>query len=605
MVYSADTKERIRQAVDILQLATAYGMTLHPSGKLAKALCPWHPDTNPSLQFNPARQTYKCWVCGEGGDVFSLVMKLEGVGFPEALAMLAERAGVPLEHVPASLPEQRDIKNELYRAMAWAVNCFQRVFQSPEGEIARNYLLQRGLEPQTLEKFRIGFAPDAWDWLISQARSRGWKLETLEKVGLLSQRSSGSGYYDRFRGRVLFPIFDLQSRPVGLGGRVLPEFADAKAAKYINSPETTLFNKSHLLYGLDSARSAIQHAGAAVVVEGYTDCIMAQQFGVEQVVAVLGTALTERHLSLLRRFTERVILVLDGDEAGQRRANDLLELFVAQQMDLRVLTLPEGMDPCDYLLEYGADSFRQRLQSAPDALEHKFRSSTEHLDPKRDTYEVTAALEELLSILAKAPRLTETTTTQQRVKEQQILTRLADHFFLSEAELRQRLVELRRAGKRPQQQSKPQELPPAKPKQPWQEELLELLLQDAEAVKLVQTRVMPEQFTDPDLQTIYETMLHLRQAGELATLERLLMEFETPNLKRRLVDLDEESQRKLHLDFHQRLEALLQRIEEKHKDEYWKQAGEAMKQRKLEEQIELQLLQQRISERQASSGKQK
>lgn len=603
MVYSADTKERIRQAVDILDLATAYGMTLHHSGKQIKALCPWHPDTNPSLQFNPVRQTYKCWVCGEGGDLFSMVMKLEGVGFPEALKMLAERAGVPLEHVPASKPEQRDVKNELYRAMDWAVNCFQRAFQSTEGENARNYLLQRGLQPETLKKFRVGFAPDAWDWLISQARTHGLKLEALEKVGLLSPRSNGSGYYDRFRGRVLFPILDLQSRPVGLGGRVLPEFADAKSAKYINSPETALFNKSHLLYGLDAARSAIQHTGSAVVVEGYTDCTMAHQFGVEQVVAVLGTALTERHLALLRRFTDRVILVLDGDEAGQRRANDLLELFVAQQMDLRVLTLPDGMDPCDYLLQYGADRFRESLQSAPDALEHKFRKSTEHLDPKQDTYEVTAVLEELLGILAKAPRLTETTTTQQRVKEQQILTRLADHFFLNEAELRQRLVELRRSGKRRyQEESKPVEVLNPRTKQPWQEELLELLLQDAEAVKRVQLRVLPEQFSDQDLQSIYETMLHLTQAGELATMERLLMEFETPNLKRRLVDLDEQSQRKLHLDFHQRLEGLLQRLEQKQQEESRRQAQQSMKQRKLDEQIELQLLQQAIRERRASSG---
>ncbi len=227
----------------------------------------------------------------------------------------------------------------------------------------------------------------------------------LERIGLITRRKQGPGYYDRFRGRVLFPIFDSQGRAVGTGGRVLPQLAAPEVAKYVNSPETPLFSKSNLLYGLNVARDAIRKTGTALVMEGYTDCIAAHQFGFQNAVAVLGTALGASHVQLLRRFADRVrvVLVLDGDEAGRKRDKEVLELFVAANVDLRVLTLPDQADPADFLAAHGAEKFAALVDGAVDALGHAFRASTEGVDLQADLHASTQALEYLAGIIAKAP----------------------------------------------------------------------------------------------------------------------------------------------------------------------------------------------------------
>ena len=237
----------------------------------------------------------------------------------------------------------------------------QCLLLAPEAEAARRYVEERGLTPQSVERFGLGFSPDGWQWLLDRARGKGFSPQVLEAVGLCGRSPNTGRYYDRFRGRLIFPIRDVQGRTIAFGGRILPGAAGDNPAKYVNSPETKLFSKSDNLYALDLARQPIAKMRDGekeiVVVEGYTDVIMAHQVGVDHVVAVLGTALGPRHIQLLRRFVDRVILVLDGDEAGQRRTNEILELFVAAQIDLRILTLPEELDPCEFLLERGAETF--------------------------------------------------------------------------------------------------------------------------------------------------------------------------------------------------------------------------------------------------------
>ena len=370
---SFDAKEQVRQAIDIVDLLGKYNLQLRRQGRGYVTHCPWHDDTRPSLQVNPERQSWKCWPCDIGGDIFSFVMKMEGVDFPEALAMLADRAGIKLQkpsrgdgpsasgarrRVPAPRAGGID-KRTLYKAAAWVERQYHEcLLHSPEAEPARKYFQDRGITAESIERFQLGFAPLDRDWILKQAGGRTGtpsRAKVLETIGVLRRSSAGGSLYDLFRGRGLFAIRDAQGRPVGMGGRLLPGVETFLPGKYVNSPETPLFRKSHLLYGLDLAKEAIHKSKSktALVMEGYTDVIIAHQFGFNNAVAVLGVALGETHIKILKRFVDRIILVLDGDEAGQKRANEVLELFVAQQVDLRILTLPDDLDPCDFLQQRG------------------------------------------------------------------------------------------------------------------------------------------------------------------------------------------------------------------------------------------------------------
>ncbi len=544
---SFDVKDQVRQATDIVDLVGRY-LQLRRQGRQYVALCPWHDDSRPSLQVNPERQSFKCWVCDIGGDVFSFLMQIEGVEFREALEMLADRANISLRRPQprgGSGGEAPVDKRTLYAAMAWAEGLYHDcLLRSPAAEPARRYLHRRQITPESLERFHLGFAPPEWNWLQSRASKSPFSLKTLETVGLIA-RSAGGKLYDRFRGRVLFSIRDTQSRPIAFGGRILPEMGAENAAKYVNSPETSLFTKSNHLYALDMARNALRRSHTALVMEGYTDCIVAHQQGFEDAVAVLGTALGENHVRLLKRFADRIVLVLDGDEAGRRRANEVLELFVAEQADLRILTLPSGTDPCDFLLEQGAAAFAELLQrEAVDALEHAFRAHTQGIDLARDIHAASEALERLVAIVARAPRLKDDTTAEARFREQKVLQRLAATFRVPEEDVRRRLTELRRGrgGKTP--------TPPARrggPDRPtgptrivpWERALLELLVAHPELIGRAAGAVAAEHLASPPCRRIYETSCRLMAAGVVPDFDRLLLEFEQAEIKNLLVELDE------------------------------------------------------------------
>jgi len=553
--FSLDTKEQVRQAIDIVDLVGSY-VPLRRQGRGYVALCPWHDDTRPSLQVNPERQSFKCWVCDIGGDVFSFVMKMENVEFREALEMLAERAGIELaprrrestgSGPPPDSPEAkaRD-KKTLYRAMAWAEGQYHRALvNSPEAEPARQYLKERGLSSKSIERFHLGFAPAGADWILRQAEGGTSPRQVLEAIGVLVSRGDGT-QYDRFRGRLLFSIRDAQGRPVGFGGRVLPEVDCATpAAKYVNSPETLLFTKSRLLYGLDAAKEAIRHDKdrAVLVMEGYTDVIMAHQHGFENAVAVLGTALGPQHVQILKRFADRVVLVLDGDEAGQKRAAEVLELFVAQEVDLHILTLPEASDPCEFLQERGADAFRDLLHGeAVDALEHALRTVTQGVDLAGDVHGASQALDRMVALLAKAPR----PTGQNRFREEKILSRLATSFGVGEADIRARLTQLRRREHKPvhasRAESSPREpvarLEELHQRAPSQCELVELIVAFPQLLAEARQVFTAQQMTEPPLRRIYETSCRLADEGELPNFDRLMLEFDQAGIKSLLVELE-------------------------------------------------------------------
>ncbi|QDV73414.1 DNA primase [Botrimarina mediterranea] len=550
-----DAKERVRQATDIVDLVGSY-LQLRRQGRGYVGLCPWHDDSKPSFQVNPDRQSFKCWVCDIGGDVFSFLMKMDGLEFREALEQLADRAGIELR--PAQ-PGQRiepgspGDKKTLLAAMAWAVERYHHcLLEAQQAEPARAYLAERGVSAEAIQRFRIGFAPQGWDWLLKQGPGAGYSPAVLERVNLIASRSSGDGYYDQFRGRVLFPIRDVRGRPVAIGGRIIPQLAEAEArpdykpAKYVNSSETPIYSKSHTLYALDLAKEGSSQLSELVVVEGYTDVIACHQAGVTNVVACCGTAMGEGHLKLVRRFTDRLVLVLDGDEAGRRRASELLELFIASPIDLRILTLPGRLDPCDFVASHGSDKFADLVAQAPDALEHKLQSVTNGMVLSADnTHAATRAAEQMLATLARTRPLLGEAPSAFFLREQSIVGRLSRRLRLPEESLRKRLSELRQsADSKPLVAARVEAIEDAAPRRvratelpSWEREAIELmLLGDDFAQKLTQD--LDEVDFHGAARELFVAFRDAALAGE-ATYEHLMSIIEDEPLKMLLIEIDE------------------------------------------------------------------
>jgi len=586
-----ETKERIKQATDIVDLVGSY-LPLRREGRGFKALCPWHDDSRPSLQVNPERQSFRCWVCDIGGDIFSFIMRMEGVEFPEALRMLADRANISLIDTNTGNAAQADDKRLLFQAMAWVDEQYHNyLLTAPVADAARQYLADRHITADSIRKFQLGFAPDEWSWLLERAQKSAYSAAMLEKIGVISRRRQGPGYYDRFKGRVMFPIFDAQSRAVGTGGRVLPQLAAADAAKYVNSPETPLFSKSKLLYGLNHARDAIRRTGVALVTEGYTDCIVAHQFGFDNSVAVLGTALGEAHIQLLRRYADRirVVLVLDGDEAGRRRAKEVLELFVSANVDLRVLTLPDNSDPADYLLAHGAEAFRQLTEIASDALEHAFHTATEGIDLQADLHAATTALEQLVATIAKAPRLRADTQVEDRLREEKFLQRLAGDFRVPEGQVRELMTQMRRkTATRREVAATPASV--WEKNDPLERELLEIVLQDPQSIRRIANAVQPAQFVGTACRDVYSRCVALWSSGVLPEFGRLLLEIDDPVVKTLLVELDETGRAKATAERDARLQDVLAGFERRQREQVLRGRTAALRDRQLDEEDSLAVL---------------
>jgi DNA primase len=460
-----DLKKQVKAASDILDVISGY-IPVQSVGKQIKCVCPFHNDTRPSMQIDRKWQNYHCWSCGAKGDVFTFVEKFEKVGFLEALAILARRAAIAMD-TTTSPDEAR--KLQLFEVVRWAQQKFQhQLLESPETAAARKYLGERQLAGPTVREFGLGFAPLDADWLVKLADHDGISRESLTEVGILALRDENRGHYCRFRDRIMFPIRDAQGRTVGFGGRIMPDSPyAARGPKYYNSPDSPLFNKSELLYGIDKARHAGASAGCLAVVEGYTDVMLAHQSGVANVVATMGTALNTRHVTQLRRFVPRVVLVYDADEGGNTGVDRALEIFVSQDVELAVATLPDGLDPADLLvLPDGVDTFRAALTSAVDALEFKLNQLLKKYESPT-VNDCLQMLDTVLSIIATAPAVQNKVTPEQDLnltpKQELILTRIAQRLRLDLKTVRRRLKELvqqaRRSQKRDAGRAEPQPTP--------------------------------------------------------------------------------------------------------------------------------------------------
>ena len=345
--------DQVRQAADIVDIASQY-TTLRRRGRKHVGLCPFHSEKDPSFTVDSEKQLFHCFGCGVGGDVFTLVMEKENLTFPEALNYLAERFHIPLPQKSKLSPELQKLEEKVYAINETALAFFRRsLFQKGEGEAALAYLKKRDLSGETIEALKIGYAPNSWNALMGYFQGRGTEPALLEKAGLVLPGQKKPEYYDRFRGRVIFPIFGLTGKVVAFGGRTI---ADADP-KYLNSPDTPVYSKGKVLYGLNWTKEAVREAGELILVEGYTDFASLYQAGIRNVAASLGTALTIHQVALARRFAPRIIINYDGDTAGQNAAFRAVPLCFETGVQTQVLVLPQLLDPDGFIRKHGRQPY--------------------------------------------------------------------------------------------------------------------------------------------------------------------------------------------------------------------------------------------------------
>jgi len=418
--------DEVKQRLDIVDVVGQY-VQLQKAGRNYRALCPFHAERTPSFFVSPERQSWHCFgACGTGGDILSFVMKKENLEFGEALRLLAERAGVTLAE---QRPEEEAERNRLREANEAAASFYHRALLSSEaGQTAKHYLEERGQDLKTIQDFQLGYSPSGWDSLCQHLRERGYRDEELVAAGLAVEGERG--LRDLFHQRIMFPITDMRGRVVGFGGRSLPiEGQEETQPKYLNTPQTAGFDKGSLLYALDKAKEEIRRQGLAVIVEGYTDAIAAHQHGFPNVVASMGTALTERQARLLKRFSRDVVLALDADTAGQEATLRAVEYQDILGRDIRVVILPEGRDP-DEVIRSDPENWPALLASAQPLLDYKFEAVSSALDLSQPRQR-SQAVDELLPLLA---------AIGDRIVQAHYLQRLARLAQVRESALHQMLI---------------------------------------------------------------------------------------------------------------------------------------------------------------------
>lgn len=395
--------EEVKSRLPIEEVVGSY-LELKHAGKNLKGVCPFHSEKSPSFFVSPERDSYYCFGCGAKGDIFTFVQEFEGVDFKQALKMLADQAGVELSFEQGEDKSKHDIYFEI---LEHATKFFQE--QLILEKKAQKYLEERGLTKETIKEWRIGYIPHDWRILHDVLLSKGYGKEDIETVGLIKESDSGNKWYDRFRGRIMFPIFDSMSRVVAFSGRIFDDGSVSKddlekAAKYLNSPETPLFNKSELLYGYHRAKTGIRKNDFAILVEGQFDVVLTHQAGYGNAVAVSGTSLTEQHVRLLNRITSKLVIALDSDNAGIRASEKAWNLALMTGMDVKVAVLPEGKDPADVITK-NVEDWKHAIRDAKHVIE--FLAGRIHFLKKDSRTKIVHVTEELVPYIARIPRASE------------------------------------------------------------------------------------------------------------------------------------------------------------------------------------------------------
>jgi len=500
----------IRDRIDIVELVGRY-LTLKPAGDNHKGLCPFHNEKSPSFNVNASRQIFHCFGCGEGGNAISFVMKLEGLSFPAAAKQLAAEVGVEIEEEQLSPAEQeqRKQRERLQRINEIACSYFQeQLLQAEAGETGRKYLQQRGYNRACAESFRLGFAPDRWEGLAGHLAQQNQPLEAARQLGLIRPGQQGRGDYDLFRGRLIFPILDGYGQVVAFGGRVL----DDGTPKYINSPESPLYHKSRVLYGLYQAKEPIRRQGEAIVVEGYFDLLALQNAGIEQVVATCGTALTREHARLLKRYAKRIVLLFDQDQAGQAAAIKALDGLLPEGLEVQLAELPQGEDPDSLLQQEGPEGLRRRLDMARPLLE--LLAERQLAASENDVNARARSIDALLQWIRLLPNKIEQQLHLKRLAEQ---TGLAPDLLARQPDKGAERSRPNRTGPGPER-ARPKTAPPRTAFGTAQELLLQLLVWEPELKERVVNEGGTELFSDPDQQQLAHLLLQQDENGDPANL---------------------------------------------------------------------------------------
>jgi len=535
-----NTIQRIQQANDIVDVVSEH-LRLDRKGREFVGLCPFHPDRRPSLNVSPGKQIFKCFACGAGGDVFKFLQLREGLTFVQAIQRLAERAGIKLQHTRTAQDTGEIEPGRLARVNAWAQEQFRRWFKDGQtGSAARSYVDRRGFSTEMGETWGLGFAPDRWDAVVEAARGAKVPDRLLEVAGLAVRRDDGS-LYDRFRNRLMFPIRDATGRIIGFGGRTLGD----DPAKYLNSPTTPLFDKSNSMYGLDQAHRHISSGGTAVVVEGYTDVMMSHQFGRRDVVGTLGTSFTEGHARILRRYAKRVILLFDSDTAGIEAANRALEVFLSHLMDIRLAFVPEGKDPCDFLLAAGKEALDGVLAGAVDVMEFIMRRLEQRFTSGDNLTDRRRVLEDFLRRVAMA----RTNQNRDPVADGLITARLAEVTKLRQQDVRRELARicagLARNQPSVQTSHKVVEVDLGHGRFAGaQREILGILLSEPRLFADVRGELSPDRFDVPALRRIAEPLWEALGSGEAFTLASLLARIESQETASAVITLEQEQEQR-------------------------------------------------------------
>lgn len=501
-MFSERTIEEIRSRVDLVELIGEY-IELKKSGTSYKGLCPFHGEKTPSFMVQSQKQIFHCFGCHKGGDVFTFIQEYESISFTEAVRRLAERSKIPLEIDEQSGQQQsRFVKESLLQiheqiSQRWHAT----LLNDAAGESARSYLAKRGVTDEAVKLFRLGCAPEAWDDTVNWAKSKGHDLALVEQAGLIIRKEGETRYYDRFRGRLMFPICDEQGRVIGFSGRILA--GDEKAAKYVNSPETPIFSKGKIFFGLDKSKRALLDAQCAIICEGQLDLIACYMAGVRNIVAPQGTAFTADHARILKRYVDEVVLCFDSDSAGQSAAVRVLDSLLASGLAIRVAAIPEPHDPDSFIKEFGGPAFQQLIAQAEEFFDYYLKRLCAIHDIRSDKGQL-AVVHAMAESVQKTGNL---------VLADKYAQKTALRLGVAPDSTRQEFKKANR--KAPKAQQRPDEEPPAAtaaaPRPTTQEFwLLKLVLLHDEAVEWVQQHLDASWLQHPHVREIIARRLALQ-----------------------------------------------------------------------------------------------
>lgn len=529
----------IQHTADIIQIISEY-VQLRQSGRNFIGLCPFHTEKTPSFTVNPEKKLFKCFGCGEGGTVFQFIMKHEGVDFVESVKLVASKSHIDLSHLSTketSLAVTE--KANLLNITSLAAKLYHKILQDGEdGRAARSYLQQRQINSWSIKTFNLGYATSGWDTLIKVCKEHNISNALLEKAGMVIPKKGGHGYYDRFRNRLMFPILNARKQVVGFGGRSL----DDSHPKYLNSPETILFNKSNTLYGIDIAKNAILKQGRVILMEGYTDVIMAHQHGVDWSVAVLGTAISKQHLRLLRQYCTQVILLLDSDIAGWKSSDRNLDIFIEEEFDVKIAQLPKNYDPCDFLAARGKEKFLECVNSAKDFFHFKIEAAASKWDIST-VHGKAKAIHDVLSTAMKMPDV---------IKRNLLIKMIAEEMSIDETTLRN---EIKKFHKQPASSGEKRVIKQRLDASSMAErELLYLMLSCNDLIPKLVKEVGLEEFSNENFLKIAEKIVGLYSQNNVVKAEDVLHILDDIQLNKILMDIVTTEEVKNITDHRERLE---------------------------------------------------